>query len=75
MLLSDCIKNLEESAYDFLIDKCTIDSYVTVTHYSYMICGANRVGEGTFTTVIKRQSKNFHYCPRKTLFDKYWDPV
>ena len=68
-------KTLEESAYDFLIDKCTIDSYVTVTHYSYMICGANRVGEGTFTTVIKRQSKNFHYCPRKTLFDKYWDPV
>ena len=68
-------KNLEESAYEFLIDVCTIDFYVTCTHYSYIVCGAYRVGEGTFTTVIKRHSKNFHSCPRNTLFEKNWDPV
>ena len=64
-------KTLEESAYDFLIDECTIDSYVTGTHDSYIACGVNRVGEGTFTAVIKRHSKNFHCFPRNTLFEKY----
>ena len=68
-------KTLEESAYDFLIDECTIDSYVTGTHDSYIACGANRVGEGNFTAVIKRHSKNFHCFPRNTLFEKYWYPV
>ena len=64
-------KTLEESAYDFLIDECTIDSYVTGTHDSYIACGVNRVGEGTFTAVIKRHFKNFHCFPRNTLFEKY----
>ena len=68
-------KTLKVSAYDFLIDECTIDSYVTGTHYSYIVCGANRVGEYTFTEVIKRHSKNFHSCPRNTLFEKCWYPV
>ena len=39
-------KTLKESAYDFSREECTIDSYLTGTPYSHIVCCATGV-EGT----------------------------